>query len=271
MAPLSIAVLADFDAAGYPQQVVPIHPDMVQLDTHSVPGIPFYRIGTAVLSWHEVLHIRAHAPTGTMWGLGIVERFRRHLTMQLHEAEYGLTSYSTGGVPSTVVQMDVQELTQNQIDTVKAGWINTFGGGRREPAVVGRQFKDIKPLSWSPHDAEFVNSMQLSIAQCAFMCGLRPDDLGASLGVGGGMTYGNRTDDALQRVTDSYNAPIRLFEEAWSDMLPIGESVRGNVEALLRTSTKDRYELRALAQSIGVETAEESRAAEHKPARPATT
>ena len=102
------------------------------------------------------------------------------------------------------------------------------------------------------------------------MAGMRPEDLGAAIAGGGGVTYGNRTDDGLQRVTDSYSEWLNLFEDAWTDLLPVGLEVRGNVEALLRTSTKDRYEVHALAQSIGLQTAEETRVIEHRSPAPAT-
>jgi hypothetical protein len=261
-----IGLLADHDSLGYAQQVVPIHPDMVSLDTFTIPGWPLYRIGRGVFTWQEVVHVRSSAPAGTLWGIGIVEKFRRHLHMQLMEAEYARSAYAAGG-PSHVVTLNAPEPTAAQVTAVKTGFGERFGSGNRDVVVVGSNYKSIEPYGWSPKDADWVNGSQLSIAQCAFMCDLRPEDLGAAAGGGGGMTYGNRTDDSLQRVVDSYSPWMHLFEDAWSDLLPIGERVRGKVEALLRSSTKERYEVHQLAQAIGIQDQVETRVIEHRPVK----
>lgn len=239
-------------------QLIPVPLGGVSVDTSS--GLPEYKIGGRTYRHWEVVHFRANAPVGSFWGQGVVERFRRALDEQLHAQQYGKESFKSGSVPSIDVTLDVDNPSPEQLADAKVTFVETFGGGAREPIVHGRLLK-LSPLSWSPHDAEFVESRRLSIAEAAYMCGLRPEDLGASVG-GQGITYGNRSDDALQRITDSYAPWAARIEGPLSDLLAPGYTVHANPEALLRMSTRERLELREIAQRIGIETPDESRAEE---------
>jgi HK97 family phage portal protein len=248
-------------------QIVPVPLGAVSVDASS--GLPWYTINGEVYHWREIFHVRANAPVGTWWGLGVVEKFRRSLLEALYSQKYGMESFKSGSVPSLDVMLDIENPTQTQIDDAKAGFVEKFGGGNREPIVHGKGIS-VNPLSWSPHDAEFVQARQLSLAEAALMVGLRPEDIGAT--AGSSMTYGNRSDDALQRITDGYGPWMSRVEGPLSDLLGPGFTVKGNPEALLRTSTRERLEIREIAQRIGVETPDESRAEEGRgPIHTATT
>lgn len=259
-----VAILADYDAMGYPRQAVPVHPDAVSLDDST--GIPTYTIHGREYRWDEVLHIRHGAPVGSFWGCGIVERYRLAVSRQLHEAEYGRSAFASGGVPSAVIQLDKATVTHSEAEAVQERWIERHGSGTRKPTVIGKALS-ITPLSWSPEDAEFIEARRLSVAEAALMCGLDPSDLGASIG-GSGLTYANLTDRQLARVLSSFMPWMRLIEESFSDQLPGRSFVRGSVEALLRSSTRERFETYEIGQRIGVYTTEELRELERRPSLP---
>lgn len=256
-----VSLIATRDENGVAEQLVPIHPDAVDLEIEG--GLPVYNVDDYSFTWDQVLHIRSHAQVGTLWGVGIVERYRKSLSSALYEQHYAETSYKSGGVPTAVVQIDAAVPTAEQIQAVNDGWITAHGGGTRKPAIVGKNM-NITPLSWSPADSEFVESRKLSIAEAALICGLRPEDLGASIG-GSGLTYGNRSDDALQRITDSYSPWLNLIEQGWSDLLPANQTVEGNPESLLRMSTRERLEIAGLRIQLGIATAEEIALEENTP------
>lgn len=253
-----VAVVVGYDPDD--MQLVPVPLGAVSVDASS--GLPLYTINKRVYTWREVFHVRANAPTGTWWGRGVVEKFRnRALSEQLHSQAYGENSFRTGAVPTIDVKLDIDLPTGEQVTDVKAGFVDRFGGGSREPIVHGRAMT-VTPLSWSPHDAQFIESRQVSFAEAALMVGLRPEDIGASLGSGSSLSYGNRTDDALQRITDGYQPWMERVEQPLSDLIGDGHEVSGDPEALLRLSTRERLELRQLKQELGVETPAESRAEE---------
>lgn len=241
-----LALITNWDENGNAMQLAPIHPDAVTLDSTS--GIPVYEVLGVKFGYNQVFHVRSHAPVGSLWGRGVIERYRGALSGALYEQNYGLTSFKSGAVPTAVVQLDTKLPTQDQVDAVNASWQASHGGGIRKPLVTGTALS-ITPLSWSPHDAEFIESRKLTIAEAALMCGLRPEDLGAAIG-GTGLTYGNRSDDALQRIIDSYSPWTVLVEQALGDLLPEGVSVRARPEALLRMSVREELEIELLRQQV---------------------
>jgi HK97 family phage portal protein len=264
-----VAIPADFDENGYARQALPVPVGLVNVDQSS--GLPWYNVAGIRDPYphDEIIHVAAKRPIGSYWGEGVVAQYRRQWSVQLHQQSYELNSHATGAIPSAVVTLDVNKVEKDVATQVQTDWIDAHGAGNRKPAVVPRTMK-IEPLSWSPEDAQFIQARQLSIGECAYMFGLQPSDIGAVIASGGStLTYENLSVRQLARLIDSYSPWVQRVERAWSRLTPGAMKVRGNPEALQRMSTKERYELRQLAQSIGIETPEESREAEHRPPAPA--
>lgn len=248
---------------GYPRQVMPMPIDSVHAFYDE--GYAIYEIAGEHFSPDDVVHVRVGLTLpGQIMAIGVIEAHRRGLGGMLDLQGMASSVWQQGAVPSGVVQMDVDHPTQAQADMVKANWVTNLGG-KRTVAITGKAMTYV-PITWSAQDAQFLQSQQFTIAECALMFGLRPEDLGSSFGASAGaMTYGNRTDDALQRIIDSYTPVMLPIEQAWSRLIPGKNYVQGDVDALMRSTTKERYELRLLAQQTGIETVDESREAEGKP------
>ena len=261
-----VALHADLDPdTFYPRQVIPTHPDHVSLDDAS--GFPLYTVGSVQRDWTEVAHVRHGAPVGTFWGCGIVERYRVSVERLGYEQEYGKSSLGSGNLPTAVIQLDKPTVTNEEAVAVQDRFVERHGaGGTRRPAVIGKALS-VQPLSWSPHDAEFIDSRRLSVAEAAYICGLDPADLGAAI-TSGTLTYANLTDRQLSRILQAFMPWLRLFEEAWTDMLPAGYFVQGNAEALLRSSTSERYDTLLKGKSLGLWTTDELREEEGRPPLP---
>lgn len=270
-----IGVKYDWDPFGYARQVMPVPFDAVSASW--VDGFPEYRIGGRSYSADEIVHIRFGLTIpGEIMAVGIVEAHRTGLQAQLDLRDMASSLWREGAIPSGLVQLDVDQPSAAQAGTVKANWVGTHGG-KRTVGVIGKKMNYV-PVPWSADDAQFLESRQFSIAETALMFGLRPEDLGSSFGAASGVqSYGNRTDDALQRIVDAYTPVMLPAEQAWSGLIPGRNKVLGDAEVLLRSTPEQRMELHALAQACGVETIDESREAEGKkplepaPAPPAPT
>lgn len=265
-----VGIKTDFDPiTGYPRQALPVHPSTVSA-RWTPEGFPLYEIGGIECSADDVVHVKLGLSIpGQIMAIGVVEAHRRNLGAQLDLQ--GMTSgvWQQGAIPSGIVQLQTEHPTQEQVSAVKAAWIGALGG-RRTVAVTGNNMS-YQPVTWNAQDAQWLESRQFSIAECALMFGLRPEDLGSSFGASSGaVTYGNRSDDALQRIVDAYTPVMLPFEQAWSRLIPGRNFVRGNVEALLRSTTEQRYNLHLLAQQAGLETVDESREIEGLPPLPST-
>ena len=76
------------------------------------------------------------------------------------------------------------------------------------------------------------------------------------------MTYANLQDDDISFMRWTVMSYLRPIEDALTTLLPRGWSVRYNLDALLRPSTKDRYEALAIALQNNIMTTQEARQTE---------
>lgn len=258
-----IGIKCDYDLDGFPQQVLPVPRDSVNA-YYDDNGYLVYEIAGETYRPDEIVHVKIGLTLpGEPFAIGVIEAHRRNLSGMLDLQGTTNNVWREGAVPSGVVQLAVDDPTDAQVKAVKASWIGALEG-RRTVAVIGQKMT-YTPVTWSAQDAQWLESRTFSIAEAALMFGLRPEDLGSSFGAKGALSYGNRTDDALQRITDSYLPVMMPVEQPWSRLVPGRAYVRGNVEALLRSTTRERYELHQVAQDAGIETVDESRAIEGKP------
>jgi len=262
-----VGMKIDIDAdTGYPRQVMPVHPSDVNL--YLVDGLPTYEWGGELFGWDEVVHIRGYTSPGALWGLGVIEAFRLALAAIVDSAAYGATTYRTAAENSVMIQVDRPELSQAQADSIQQRWIDRHGSGTRRPAVVPRSMT-ITPLAFSPADAQFMETRHLGIAEVAYMFGMDPTDLDATVAGGrGAITYANREQREIERLTHSVGPWIRRIEQAWSDLLPSRRAVMFDVERLLRTDTATRLDSSATALGAGIFTLNDARNVERLPLYP---
>lgn len=263
-----VGILTDPDDNGWPQTVVPVPIDMVSAEVRA-DGRVVYEIAGESFVPDQLAHVRLGITMpGQPMAIGVIEAHRRGLAGQLAQQTMTRDLYDNGAVPTGVVQLDVAEPTDGQVRAVKHAWIGALGG-KRTVAVTGNRMTYTPVPQWSAEDAQWIEAQQFSVSQAALMFGLRPEDLGASMATRGGQTYANRTDDSLQRITDSYVPVLQPIEETWSDLLPDGQEVKGNVEVLLRSSTMERFETYQAGLAVGVYAdAGEVREIEGRPPRP---
>lgn len=253
-----LGILCDFDDNGYARQAVTVPPD-ISYATYNAVGEVEYWIGGLKWHPHEVAHVPGFLWPGSPWGLGVVSNFRRALSKNLEQQHMAADTYSRGSVPSVAVTTDRPRMDDDAAAQIKADWIQRLGNGTRTPAVLPEGWT-IQPISWSPEDAQFLESMNYSIAETALMFNLDPSDLGSSFGTSAGtQTYANIEQRGVARVADTYGQWMRRFEEAWSDLVPGGNACKFNPENYLRLDAKTRAEVDQLQVTVGTRTVDELR------------
>lgn len=252
-----IGLKADFGADGYPQQVVPLPSELVSVSL-SADGYLIYGYGGHDFAQDEVVHIRLFSQPGYLRGVGVVENARRSLSASL-DLQGAVADSLQAGIPAGVIQItSEQEVSPEQAQSVKDMWADRQGQ-RRGIAVLPNSM-EFKPLSFSARDQEFIAALQNDVAAVALMFGLSPSDLEASLGGAGTLTYSNREQRVLDRISDVFMPLGRRIEEAWSDLIPGGNSVRFDPSQLLRTDSLTRAQVAQLNVGSGVMTKDEARA-----------
>lgn len=264
-----VGLNADYDQFGYPRQVIPLPPQYVTCLWGPDGFLEYWFLGERY-SWLDITHVRGFALPGSPWGIGAVENFRREFGRAHEQQSMAGDVYSRGAVPSGALTVDRPVIEKEQAADVQEQWIEAHGHGQRRPAVLPKGWT-FQPISWSPEDAQFLQSRQFSVAEIALMFNLDPTDLGASLSTGGAaMTYANIEDREIARITDAYGPWMHRFEEAWSDLIPADNTARFNPDRILRTDSKTRATVHQINIASGVETVEEAREADGREPIPET-
>ncbi|NTW39352.1 MAG: phage portal protein [Cellulomonadaceae bacterium] len=208
----------------------------------------------------EVAHLPFLRIPGTRYGLGPLQAAQVELGGALDLRDYSAGWFADGGVPTGVLATE-QTLTKDQAAQYKALWNETAGGTR----ITGAGLK-YSPILISPKDAQFLESQQFTVTQMARLLGV-PASLMLATVEGNSQSYANVEQDWIGYVRFSLMAYLREIEEAFTDILPNGQEARFNVEALLRTDTKTRYEGHEIALRAGWTDVSEVRAIEGLPPR----
>jgi HK97 family phage portal protein len=265
-----VGVLVDFDFSFYPRQVVPVPVELID-PQYLLRGIPRYPIygtqweGDNALTSADVVHVRGFSLPGSLWGVGVVENFRRQLGATLEMQALSADTYHRASVPPGVLTTDRPRLQEDDAEEVQQQWIEKHGLGQRVPAVLPSGWT-FQPIAWTPEDAQFLEAREMSLAETALMFGLDPSDIGASFpGSSSSMTYANIEQREISRNVDALMPLATRFEQAWSDIIPGNAKCRFNPDRRLRADSKTRAEVHALNIDSGVETRDEARKTDGKP------
>ena len=133
----------------------------------------------------------------------------------------------------------------------------------REPAVMPSSIK-YQQIQISPDDSQFIDAQRYSAEQVCRIFGVPPEMVGLTAS-GSSLTYANREDRAQDFVTYSLQYWITKLEDSLTALLPRPQVVKFNTNALLRTSTRARYEAHEIALRNGWRTVNEVRRLEDEP------
>jgi HK97 family phage portal protein len=249
-------IKVDMDAAGWPQQIVPI-PNGMFIAYYDGAGYLVYAINGQIYSREEVVHVRANAQPNQPMGVGVVKQFRRSIGHALDQQNFAADTYRSGSVPSGVINLDLPEVDDIQATKTQAQWIANHSSGARAPAVLPKTMT-FQPIAWSPEDLQFLQARHYTVAEMAYMFNMDPTDLGAAL-AGSSITYANIEQRQQQRIIDTYQAWMLRFEQEWSDMLPGGNEAKLVPDNILRMDAKTRAEVDQINVAVSVRSPAEIR------------
>lgn len=248
--------------ADQPKALVVLDPAEVLID--ETTGEYGWR-GKRLQPW-QCQHLALLRVPGSPYGLGPITAAATELRGAMGARDFGATWLDASGVPTGILKTD-QALSPEQAKEFRTDW-DESQQGRRGTAVLGAGL-DYRPLLLNPKDAQFIESQQFSVTQVARMFGIPAHMLLAAV-EGTSMTYTNVADADLTFTRWTLTQYLREIEEAFSTLLPRGQQARFNLDAILRPSTKARYEAHKLALDAGFLTVAEVRQIEGLPPLPDT-
>lgn len=220
-----------------------------------------YWVSDIELSVGSIIHLRGQMPIVDGRGTGVLDRFGADLALAQSLRTY-MSGAFTSGVPAGYLKTTTPAMTQEQADALKARWLSQHGGERRSIAVLNAT-TEFHPLTWSPMDVAAVDFAQITLTQIALMFGLPPGFLGGT--TGDSLTYTTTELNMLQLYQLTLMPWIGRIEAVLDAQLPRGTETRVEVDGLLRSDTKTRYETYEIGIRIGAITEDEVRALENRP------
>lgn len=265
----AIGLIVERDSLQRPKVVEWLDPDSVIVEQKSSLHRPTYALkaeGSRPLPFHDVVHLPAFLRPGSAIGMSPVSYHAETLGISLAAQKYGAEWFAGGGHPTALFQNKAKTIDDTQSKAIK-GRISAILRGKREPLVLGSDW-DYKPLQVSAAESEFVNTLGYADAQIARIYGPGLAEVLGYTQSGSSLTYSNRVDRSLDLLTYTAMPWVNKFEDFLSGVIAQPQTVRYNVNALLRADNKSRHEVYKLDREIGLYNVDELRGFEDEPPLP---
>ena len=250
------------DNFGFPTQIEWLDPDDVYVDEENPQNPIFYWRGHRIPT-EDMFHVPWFVMPGKVVGLSPVAAFANTIGVGLSATQYGKAWFDNGGTPpatfrntaKTVNPAEAEELSDRLIARMRSG----------KPLVHGSDW-EFKPIQVNPEESQFIETMKLNATQIAAIFGIAPEDVGGESG--GSLTYNTEEMNLIKLAQTTLRPWLVRLETAISLLMPVRQYVKFNVDAMIRTDLKTRYEAHQLALDSGWRNVDEIRQIEDLPPLP---
>lgn len=234
--------VVDTDFLGRVTQIETVSPDAVHWQAEAGEEVPYVN-GARQTLW----------PLGDLWHVPASQFLMPGSRVAMNPTEFAKTSIGTGiaaerfganffrdGLSPTAVATVNADINADQALAIKQSILG-MSRGNREPAVVGSDVK-IEPWTAKLTDSQFIELLQFEVLQACRVYGVPPSMAYAAVS-GQNVTYANIGQADMQYLKFSVAGWLVDFEDAWSELIAAPDTVKFNVDALLRMDAIARAEL----------------------------
>jgi HK97 family phage portal protein len=210
-----------------------------------------------------VSHLQLMRRPGKLHGLGPIQACASTVTGAIELRRWADNWLDQGQVPNGQLTSD-QQINEATAARYKASFVEkqSFRNG---PIVLGSGLR-YSPLLLKPEEMQWLEAQDFNVVAVARMFGIPTRHMLASPS-GDSQTYANLEQDEISFVRFTMMRYFNEIEAAFTSLLPRGQVARINLDGLLRTDTKTRYEAHKIGIDAGFLDPDEVRAIEHLPAR----
>lgn len=210
----------------------------------------------------DLFHLRVYPMPGFVLGMSPIQHHAATIGLGISVTRFGLQWFADGAHPGGLLTNEEADLNPEQANTAKARFMSALRGSR-EPVVLGRGWR-YQSVQIAPEESQFLETNRFTAAECARIFG---PGIAEVLGYesGGSMTYSNVESRSTHLLVYALNRWLRRAERALSHMLPRGQYVRFNRDALLQTTTLTRFQAHEIALRNSWTTVNEVRELEDMP------
>ena len=240
------AVVVARDALEFATELMPVHPDAVSVDRNRDTGKVEYRVERELVPNSDMLHIRRFSMPGALRGVSPIEQARQGIGMALAAERYGARFFGQSANPSAVLETDAS-LTPQAAQDLLTRWVGSHGG-KRHPAVLSGGLK-YRPISITPEEAQFLQTREFQAGEIAKMFGIPPHMIGDT---NKSTSWGTGIEQqSIGFLRYTLRPWLNCFEQSISALLPRGQYMRFNADAMLRGDSKAQAEAFVTARNGG--------------------
>jgi HK97 family phage portal protein len=186
----------------------------------------------------DIEHMRLFTTVGNLRGLGPIQAAGNDIATALDLRNFASTWFASGGVPTGVLKTG-KMLTKDQADEITTNWHTKQA--TRQLAVLSEGF-DYQAINATPQDLMFTNVAAQSTQTIARLFGVPARLLLTGID-GSSDTYSNLSDEQQTFYRHTLMGYTNAIEDALSNCLPRGTSVKFNYEGLFKADMKTRWEM----------------------------
>ena len=236
--------ILDLGPGDVPRQVVLAHPDRVTGQMREDGSVQWYFDGKPIAP-SRVWHKRVNPVPGCVLGMSVIQAHAYDIGLNIVLTRFGLDYFRDGAHPSAVLQNTEKEVGEQLARQVKDRFLAALRG-RREPVVFGRGWK-FDPIQITPEESQFLETRGFTAAECCRLFGPGIAEILGYQQTGATLTYANLQSRTMHLMVFALDKWIRRVERMLTSMLPVSQYAKLNRDAVLETTTLERYQAHALA------------------------
>lgn len=239
----AIGLVTARDFYGWPTMVEWLNPEQVATQDGKLygPGSymnPLWWWWGRPIDPRELIHIPWFVMPYRVRGLSPIGAYQITTNIGISAQEYHMSWFGQGGVPPGTLKN--LSKTFDSEEGEKLSRRLTARLQTRKPLVYGADW-EYTPIAIKPHEAQFVETMQMTATHIAVVYGLPPHRLGGS--TGDNLTYSTVELNNIDYLTHSLRPWLRRLEYALTACFPRGYYVKFDVDEMLLLDAKTRAEV----------------------------
>lgn len=233
-------LVTEQDRSGWPQKIMPVHPDLVTW-THRNGRVEWKANGKPAEVWDlggDLWIAPAFRVTGSEpIGRSPVAAAADAVGLGFSARKFGRDFFDAAGLPVTHGKMVTADgnIPETVATTLKQRVIEATRN--REPLITGSGFT-LDTIPVNAEESQFLDTIQANVAQVCMFFGVPPESIGGTSG--DGMTYANVEGRNLQLLTNTAGAWMQWSEDILTQLIP-GQTVGLDPQDMLRTSTAAQF------------------------------
>ncbi|MFF7966751.1 phage portal protein [Streptomyces sp. NPDC007903] len=259
----AVGVVMERDWLEYPTRIEWLNPAHVHVQDSMPLGErgsftdPVWTYLGVEIPAEDIVHIPWITMAGRVWGLSPLAAYAVTVSTGLAAQKFVDDYFRAGGQPPGHFRNNAQTVDQSTATTIKQRLVQAIRS--REPIVYGKDW-EYEPITVSVAEAQFCETQRLTATQIAAVYGIPPEKIGGE--TGGSYSYSSPEQRQIEFIQDALLPYLVKLENHLSALLPRGQFIKFNADALIRIDILTRHSVYEKSRLIGLNNLDELRARE---------